>query len=193
MRSRISHYLSNLITEQIGSGGHYSDLKQAIIIVITDYDFIPESKKCHTAFGMNEKEEHFPFNDLMEIHVLNLPRLSEVEEGYLSDWLKFLKAESEEEFKMLAIRNPVINEAYSKLQVISADEGTRRLYEARLRACRDEYARIQGARQDGWQDGLDEGRRERDREIARNLKAIGIPASQIAMGTGLSIDEIAKL
>ncbi|MDR0683691.1 MAG: Rpn family recombination-promoting nuclease/putative transposase, partial [Spirochaetaceae bacterium] len=27
MRSRISHYLSNLITEQIGSGGHYSDLK----------------------------------------------------------------------------------------------------------------------------------------------------------------------
>lgn len=109
MRSRISHYLSNLITEQIGSGGHYSDLKQAIIIVITDYDFIPESKKCHTAFGMNEKEEHFPFNDLMEIHVLNLPRLAEVEEGELSDWLKFLKAESEEEFKMLAMRNPVMS------------------------------------------------------------------------------------
>ena len=98
-----------------------------------------------------------------------------------------------------------INEAYSKLQVISADEGTRRLYEARPRASRDEYARIQGARQDGrqegWQDGLDEGRREGldegekkgRREVARNLKAMGIPASQIAMGTGLSIDEIAKL
>jgi hypothetical protein len=33
---------------------------------------------------------------------------AQVEEGELSDWLKFLKAESEEEFKMLAIRNPVI-------------------------------------------------------------------------------------
>ena len=34
---------------------------------------------------------------------------AQVEEGELSDWLKFLKAESEEEFKMLAIRNPVMS------------------------------------------------------------------------------------
>ncbi|MDR1301207.1 MAG: Rpn family recombination-promoting nuclease/putative transposase, partial [Treponema sp.] len=29
MRSRISYYLSNMITEQIGMGGHYAELKQA--------------------------------------------------------------------------------------------------------------------------------------------------------------------
>jgi predicted transposase/invertase (TIGR01784 family) len=45
MRSRISYYLSNMITEQIGRGGHYSELKQVICIVITDYDFIPESER----------------------------------------------------------------------------------------------------------------------------------------------------
>jgi predicted transposase/invertase (TIGR01784 family) len=44
---------------------------------------------------------------------------------------------------------------------------------------------IQGARQDG--------RQEERQEIARNLKAIGIPVEQIAQGTGLSVDEIAKL
>jgi DNA-directed RNA polymerase specialized sigma24 family protein len=51
---------------------------------------------------MLEEEEHFPFNELMEIHVLNLERLPEGEDGKLADWLRFLKAEKEEEFKMVA-------------------------------------------------------------------------------------------
>jgi predicted transposase/invertase (TIGR01784 family) len=38
MRSRITYYQSNMVTEQIGAGGHYNDLKQVISIVITDYD-----------------------------------------------------------------------------------------------------------------------------------------------------------
>jgi predicted transposase/invertase (TIGR01784 family) len=108
MRSRITYYLSNMITEQIGRGGHYNDLKKAISIVITDYDFIPETSRCHTTYRMLETEEHFPFNDLMEIHVLNLERLPAEGEGKLLDWLRFLKAETEEEFKMLAEKNPMI-------------------------------------------------------------------------------------
>jgi predicted transposase/invertase (TIGR01784 family) len=185
MRSRISYYQSNLITEQLGDGEHYSDLKKAIIIVITDYDFIPESKKCHTVFRMIEKDEHFPFNDLMEIHVLNLAKLLKIEDGKLADWLKFLKAEVEEEFNMLAMKDPMINEAYCKLQVMSNDEATRILYQARLKAQRDEYARIQGARL--------EGKLEGKLEVAQNLKKIGIPVEQIAQGTGLSLEDIANL
>jgi predicted transposase/invertase (TIGR01784 family) len=50
MRSRISYYHSNMITRQIGRGGHYGDLKQAITIVITDFNFVPETKRCHTVF-----------------------------------------------------------------------------------------------------------------------------------------------
>jgi hypothetical protein len=57
MRSRISYYLANMITEQIGRGGHYSDLKPVVCIIITDYDFIPETSRCHTAYRMLETEE----------------------------------------------------------------------------------------------------------------------------------------
>jgi hypothetical protein len=57
---------------------------------------------------MLEQEEHFPFNDLMEIHVLNPERLPPDGEGRLMDWLRFLKAETEEEFKMIAEKNPMI-------------------------------------------------------------------------------------
>jgi predicted transposase/invertase (TIGR01784 family) len=185
MRSRITYYLCNMITEQIGMGGHYGELKRAISIVITDYDFIPESSRCHTVYRMLETEEHFPFNDLMEIHALNLERLPTEGEGGLLDWLRFLKAETEEEFKMLAEKNPMIEEAYCKLQVMSEDEANRMIYEARLKAQRDEYSRIQGA--------LREGRQEGRQEIARNLKALAVPVEKIAQATGLSVAEIAAL
>jgi predicted transposase/invertase (TIGR01784 family) len=189
MRSRISYYLANMITEQIGKGGHYSDLKPAISIIITDYDFIPETSRCHTAYRMLELEEHFPFNDLMEIHALNLERLPAEGEGKLLDWLRFLKAETEEEFKMVSEKNPMIEEAYCKLQVMSEDEANRMIYEARLKAQRDEYSRIQGALRKGREQGLEQGREQ----VARNLKNLGISVEKIAQATGLSVDVIAAL
>jgi predicted transposase/invertase (TIGR01784 family) len=145
-----------MVTEQIGIGGHYVDLKQAVSIVITDYDFIPESERYHTVFRMLEEEEHFPFNDLTEIHVLNLEKIPAEDDSKLVDWLRFLRAEDEEEFKMVAEKNPVINEAYCKLQVMSEDEANRMIYEARLKARRDEYSRMRGAREEGREEGINE-------------------------------------
>jgi predicted transposase/invertase (TIGR01784 family) len=185
MRSRISYYLSNMITEQIGMGGHYSELKQAICIVITDYDFIPETARCHTVFGMVEKEEHFPFNDLTEINVLNLEKLSAEGEGKLADWLRFLKAEKEEEFKMLAEKNPVINEAYCKLQAMSEDETNRMIYEARLKARRDECSRIEGARREGREEGRE--------EIILQMAKHGMDIKAIAAITHLSQQKIGDI
>jgi predicted transposase/invertase (TIGR01784 family) len=182
MRSRITYYQSNMITEQIGMGGHYNDLKQAITIVITDYDSIPESERCHTVFRMLEQEEHFPFNGLTEIHVLNLERLPAKGDGKLMDWLRFLKAEREEEFKMLAAKDPIINEAYCKLQAMSEDEANRMIYEARLKAQRDEYSRIQGARREGWETGR--------KEIILQMAEHGMGVRDIAAITHLSEAEV---
>jgi predicted transposase/invertase (TIGR01784 family) len=190
MRSRISYYLANMITEQIGRGRYYSDLKQAVSIVITDYDFIPETKRYHTVFRMLEQEEHFPFNKLMEINVLNLERLPEDEEGGLIDWLRFLKAEGEEEFKMLAAKNPMINEAYCKLQEMSEDEAARMIYEARLKAQRDDYSRMQGARLKGLEEGRKEGEAEAVRKIIFELNKSGMAVKNIAAVTHISEQEV---
>ncbi|MDR2796643.1 MAG: hypothetical protein LBB47_08040, partial [Spirochaetaceae bacterium] len=45
----------------------------------------------------------------------------------------------------------------------------------------------------GRQEGLNEGEKKGRLEVARNLKRIGIPAQQIALGTGFSLEEIEKL
>jgi predicted transposase/invertase (TIGR01784 family) len=190
MRSRITYYSANMITEQIGSGGYYNDLKRAISIIITDYDFIRETGRYHTVFRMLEETEHFAFNELMEIHVLNMVRLREEDEGKLADWLRFIRAEGEEEIKMAAEKNPIIKEAYCKLQEMSEDEETRMVYEARLKAQRDEYSRIQGALREGRQEGIEKGSKEKAIGIAQNLKNFGMPIEQIVLATGLSLEEI---
>ena len=46
---------------------------------------------------------------------------------------------------------------------------------------------------EGRAEGIAEGRAEREREIARNIKAKGVPLETIAICTGLSIEEIEKL
>ena len=126
-------------------------------------------------FRMLEAEEHFEFNGLMEIDVLNLEKLPAEGEGKLWEWLRFLKADGEEELKMVAEKNAVIKEAYCKLQEMSEDEAARMVYEARLKAQRDEYSRIHGAREEGLREGEARATRNIIREMGRNgmdLKAI---------------------
>jgi predicted transposase/invertase (TIGR01784 family) len=86
---------------------------------------------------------------------------------------------------MLAEKNPMIEEAYCKLQVMSEDEANRMICEARLKAQRDEYSRTQGAIRKELAEGL--------KKVARNFKALDVPVEKIAQATGLSVDEIAAL
>ena len=50
---------------------------------------------------------------------------------------------------MLARQNPQINQAYAFLRELSADEATRLRNESRLKAKRDEWSRLAGAKQEG--------------------------------------------
>ena len=65
---------------------------------------------------------------------------------------------------MASNTNPAVGEAYAKLQVISADERNRMLYEARLKAQRDERSRLRGAKNEGRAEGKAEGKIEGHKE-----------------------------
>ena len=178
MRSRISYYRSNLLTGQIGGGGSYSELKPVKSIIVADFDFIPESEKCHTVFQTLEKDEHFPFNDLEEIHVLSLKKLSKLDNDRLREWLRFINSEKREEFMELAGIDPVFVKAVDVLATFSADDHNRMLYEARLKEWRDNKSRMDGAKA------------EVKFEIACKLRGMVFSVSQIAEATGLSEKEI---
>jgi predicted transposase/invertase (TIGR01784 family) len=98
---------------------------------------------------------------------------------------------------MLAQRSPEIGKVVGMLKELSADEAIRMQYEAREKAIRDHEARIRfaekAAANRARSEGIDEGREERNREIAEKLLKLHAPLAMILEATGLPLAEIMSL
>ena len=69
--------------------------------------------------------------------------------------MRFLAAESREDFEKMAGEDNYINEAYEVLQKLSADERKRLEYEARQKAIRDYDSQMSSSREEGIRIGED--------------------------------------
>ena len=118
---------------------------------------------CNTKIG---KE----YTDLMEMHILELSKLSpeEKNETSLLQWMRFLGGKTRKDFEEMAKKNSELEEAYDVLDKLSADEKKRLEYETRQRAIRDynigmltaERRGIEAGRKIGMEEGREEGRIE---------------------------------
>jgi predicted transposase/invertase (TIGR01784 family) len=90
-------------------------------------------------------------------------------------------------------------------EIIDCEEGIAMATDAlcQVTADEEEYARLtslmkgeldwRSSMKDAKREGLMEGHNKASLEIARNLKKMGLPVTQIADGTGLSIETITQL
>jgi len=178
MKERVVFYSSKMITEQVGSGGKFQKIKRVISIIITDHTLINDSPKYHHRFTLYDRDNDVEFTDIIEVNTLELNKIPPTEDGTpLWEWLKFLNAESKEEFDMIAERNPVIKKAVVRLAELSQDEKTRMLYESRQKLEWDMWSREQ----------------EGVFRVAKNLLDVGDTIEKIVMVTGLSYEEVEDL
>ena len=205
-KERMIFYSAKMITEQLGAGEDYTQIKRAISIIITDYPLISDSKEYHNRYTLNDADTHSEFTDIIEIDTLELTKLPESgDETQLWDWMKFLSARSEEDLNMIAQRNPQVKKAVARLMELSKDEQTRLLYESRQKMEWDNISREKDARAEGLREGRKEGRKEGQKEgwtegrkreriiIAKKLLSRNRPIDEIMEDTGLSRDEIETL
>jgi predicted transposase/invertase (TIGR01784 family) len=105
--------------------------------------------------------------------------------------------------------DPVIKKAEDRLEWLSGDEETIRLYEAREFSKYERNSIISSAKQTGREEGLQEGKKEgmkegmktgmqegekkAAKEIAQNLLSMGIEPAKVARATGLSKQEVEQL
>ena len=92
----------------------------------------------------------------------------------------------------LAHQHETIREAKDELLVLSCNEKYRLYYEARLKALLDETSRLQTARDEGLEQGIEQGKMQRDLEIAKNLLDI-LDDETISFKTGLSVLTVRQL
>jgi predicted transposase/invertase (TIGR01784 family) len=198
MRERIVFYLARMVTEQIGRGEDYQEIKRSISILITDYVQIPENKSYRNCYRLHDCKTGSEFTDLLEVNTLELPKLPPKEDGSaLWDWLGFLKTRKEEEFMRLAEKNPQLKKAVTRLVELSEDEQTRLLAESREKLQRDiaarEYAAAEKGMEKGMEMGMEMGMNEAQRAIARRLLDLGLSVDEIVRATELSPETIRTL
>jgi predicted transposase/invertase (TIGR01784 family) len=123
---------------------------------------------------------------LLGINILELNKLPKVADGTsLWYWGTFFKSEKEEEFAMVAEKEPGVKKAVG---VLSEDQRNEMLQDARDRWLTDH----QNALNYKYRLGLEKGQQAEKLEIARKMKQSAMPLAQITELTGLSPEEIEK-
>jgi len=179
----ITYYNSKMLTAQLKSGEEFDTLKKTISILITDFDIIEDRQKYHYTFELIDKETGVKFTDIIEIHTLELQKIpQETDHTVKYDWLKFLKAESEEALDMIANRSVALNKAVVEIKRLSQNERAQIIYEDRQKAIHDENTRLKSA--------LKKGKVEAKIEMVKEMLLDGEPISKIMKYSKFTEEEI---
>ena len=191
-------YLSKLYTEELKAGSDYSHLKRCIAIGILDFN-LTDRKEYHHVYRLRD-EQGYEFSDVLEIHILELHKKLEAC-GEMEEWIRFFRADSEEELDMTGTNNPGILEAIREVKAMSLSRRLRMRYEAHLKQIRDEkawkeYERAEGrteGRAEGHTEGLAEGRTEVLHRIIRNMMDQKMSDQDMLRLSGCSEQELEEI
>ncbi len=213
---------SKLVTEYINRGQGYENIRKVYAINIVYFklgegsDYVYHGKTEFRGIHDNEVLRLSPFqqqkfsvdtvSDLYpEYWILKVNDFNRWSRVPLEQWIYFLNTgeipddadapgldEARQKLKLDHMTREELRAYYRHLDnvVILRDNITTARGEGKLEGRAEGIAE---GRAKGIAEGRAEGRTEALTETARKLKAMGLPAEQIAEGTGLSIEEIARL
>jgi predicted transposase/invertase (TIGR01784 family) len=186
---RLEFHIGKLFTGQDiqGEGRNYNDLKPAYqIAFLVKRRFFDDEVFLHT-FEYYDREHGVSLNGRSRIITLELSKLERVVEKPIGamtapeQWAVFFRYLTDKS------KREKINE------IVEAEEGIAMASEVLMTISRDEVERARLMSEFKYQVDLRSHIVYREQEIARNLKAMGIPIEQIAQGTGLTEEQLRAL
>ncbi|MCK9313892.1 MAG: Rpn family recombination-promoting nuclease/putative transposase, partial [Methanocorpusculum sp.] len=197
MERRSTYYICRIFGDQKITRSRYQDLNRAIAINILDFVRIKDSRRYHTCYRMREVKEDFDLTDAIEMHFIELPKLTRERADYknpLDRWAMFLKGWDDMELlERLTEEDPAIAQAKKVLEKMGSDPRAKEIYEQRLKAIMDRNSELyeavlKGKREgkaEGRAEGKQEGKREGRLETARAALQKGLGAELVVEITGL--------
>ena len=160
MKNRTLYYWSKLYSGQLSESENYFKLKKTIAINILNFVLLNETKNYHTTYHLREDKEGFRLTELMEIHMIEIPKLIDSKENLddkLVEWLLFLEDPENKNMEVLTMKNAKIQKAMTVLEFINSDKKARALYEARQKEIRDKMGQLLYAQEEGMAKGMEQG------------------------------------
>ena len=193
MIKRSLYYWSKLYEGQLENGENYQKLSRTICINLLDFNLLNHSK-FHSVYRLKDCETHEELTDVMELHFIELKKMKEIQhieeiKSKLEAWVYFINHPESELVQELEQVEINIKEAKAELIRLSGDRKERERYEKRRETRLNEVSALAYAEEKGIQQGIEQGAKQRNIEIAKNLLDI-LDNETIAVKTGLSIEEV---
>ncbi|GHU43421.1 hypothetical protein FACS1894190_13900 [Spirochaetia bacterium] len=123
LRKRILYYLAKLLVKQIKRGMKYKQIERVVGILITGHILVPEEEGYYNVYGFRNRKSGKLFSDAVELHTIELPKVPAEDDGSkLWKWAKLFRASNEEEFNMVAEKDPLIKKTVVTIMELSEDE-----------------------------------------------------------------------
>jgi predicted transposase/invertase (TIGR01784 family) len=214
MDKRTLFYWSREYIEGIDAGQGYQEVPAVVAINILDFSYLPIDE-FHTSYHLwEDRHKDFLLTKAEEIHFIELSKfrklaVKDIAGTPLHRWLSFLDPRTPEKtVEEIMQTDPVIEKAKTMMDEINKDEGLYHAYtlyqltlmhehdlKRGLELKANERANKRASKMASKMANKIVSRKVqvREREIALNFKAQGVPVEQIAAATGLSEEEIKEL
>jgi predicted transposase/invertase (TIGR01784 family) len=205
-KDRSVYYASFPIQQQAMKGSEW-DFRLAAVYTIGILDFVfdedkDDSEFIHTVQLKNQKNK--VFYDKLTFIYIELPKfVKKVEdlETKMEKWLFVFRHLAKLQNRPKALQEKIYEKLFFAAEIAKYSREDRERYEESLKYYRDMKNVIETAFEDGELkgkiegiiEGITKGKLEERQEIAKKMKAIGIPLETIMVLTGVPQDEIEKL
>ena len=155
MDKRTLFYWGKMYLENIKQGQDYTSLEKVITINILDFEFLGTESYQSSFHLWEDIEKDYMLTDVVEIHFLELPKFrkkkdKDYRENAIERWLMFLENDTPETtLKELMSLDTAIEKAEQKIEYLSSDEETMRIYYERERSLHERANMISSAEERG--------------------------------------------
>lgn len=210
IEKRILFYLSKMYGQNMKKGHNYFEANKCIAILFTDFDLksIAHIKKYITKWNFREEEyKDSILTDALEIYIIEMPKVKKYSKSKkLDTWVNFIIKSGD--IDMSQADEP-LKKAKKVLEEISKDEHERYLADLREKYVLDQNNLVktgydrgfeQGVKdgvekgiEKGIEQGIQQGSKQREIEIAKEMKKQNYTIEEIQKITNLTKEEIEKL
>ncbi len=192
MKKRILFYWANMYKRQLNKNEDYAKLKKSISINILDFELF-DTEELHSIYHIRNDKTSELFSDMLELHVIELPKLkkhivSEESKEFI-DLMKFLASNTKEELMDIAAKQAELSEIIDIMNSLSDDDDTWYSYLSHEKRLRDEISRYNSALEEGYEKGMEKG----IESVAINLLNSGVGIELVSKSTGLSKEKLCLL
>uniref|UniRef100_UPI003F4BBEA7 Rpn family recombination-promoting nuclease/putative transposase n=1 Tax=Brachyspira catarrhinii TaxID=2528966 RepID=UPI003F4BBEA7 len=197
---RIYYYISKNIVSELNENESYDIISQVISINFVNFnmDFDDEGK-AHRCFKLIDTQNHNVSLDIIQMHIIEIPRfikilnnssMDDIKKNKILSWIEFFTVKDLDKVKeKLKELNNIMPKVIDKYERFISSEEEMEVYNARDAFLYGQTIMLKREREEGIKEGI----KENQILTAKNMKKKNMDINLISELTGLSIEEIKKL